>query len=173
MTGFYLRSSNERAARSLQKGLQISECPNPITDNSTTYYTVQIIVGKGNIYCQLLSRLRIPVRLVISGNIRWIPSDNPTSIGFHAHLYPLRGGRVLEKEINFYLIPNTRIELAVAKRKQFNTYALGGFLPDIPLLEDYNLSFELLNQDNRLLPALSLKNYLLKVGLIGRNGEQP
>jgi len=107
------------------------------------------------------------VRLIVSGSIRWIPASDPGSIGFHAYIYPLGvGRRVFKDEPNFYLIPNAEIELAVLKSEGGNIYALGGFFPDIPLREDHNIKLELRNQDNQLLPELSLNNYIHKVGLI-------
>ena len=58
------------------------------------------------------------------------------------------------------------VELAVARREQFNTFALGGFLPDIPFLESRNLHLQLTNEDNEPLPELIIENYINDGGLV-------
>ena len=159
-SGLHLTSSNELAARSLQKQLTIC-CSEPVADNSATYYTVRLTVGKGNWYCRFLKWQHISVRLAVSGSIRWKPTDDPNSTGFHSSLSPISTDRrVLRNDTSFYLIPNTAIQLAVAKREQFRTYALGGFLPDIPFLGSYDLHLKLVNQDNEWLPELTIPSYI-------------
>ena len=164
VVGLYFTSSQEHAARSLKKQLQISKSASPIYEiDSETYHTIYITVGNGNLYCQLLKKLHISVRLVISGFIRWIPVDDPKSVGFHSFFYPIGEGRkVLKDTQSFYIIPNTLIELAVAKRKGFElkAYALGGFKEELPFIGSYNMHLYLFDQDREPLPLLSIENYI-------------
>lgn len=164
MVGLYFKSSHEHAARSLKKQLQISKSATPIYEiNSERYYTTYITVGNGNLYCRLLKKFHISVRLVVSGFIRWIPVDDPKSVGFHSFFYPIGEGRRVLKDIpNFYIIRNTLIELGIAKSKGFESevYALGGFKEELPFIGSYNMHLYLFDQDREPFPLLSIENYI-------------
>ena len=163
MAGLYIKGSHEWAARSLERQLTLSICPVPIS-GSPKYYTIYITAGKGNWYCRLLRRLRISVRLVVSGNVKWMSSDS--KIGFPSDIYPIGAGRRVQKEAHtFSITPKGSIELAVAKEEHFNISPLGRFDWSILNKDKYDLNIDLFNLDHNPLPRLKIEAYISKDGV--------
>lgn len=160
LTTLYAEHKQYLAARSMRGQLEISKCPHPI-DNSARYFTIYLTSGCGNLWCQLLQKLHIPVRLRVSAGIRWIPSDDIHSVGFISWVYPVTvNRRVLEGDSYFDIVPSSTMELAVAKTDGFNVYALGGFGQGVHFIGDYNLNLDIVTIENEHLPKLTLENYI-------------
>lgn len=162
MATLFLQGRNYSAAISLKNYLSIEKSKYPII-NSEHFYTVSIKVGTGNCWCQFLNKIRVPVSLNVSGSIRWLPSNEPESKGRSStHVYPCVGERVIEDNPNFCLIPNTTIQLAVAKSlpSDSNVYILGGYSSNIHFIGTYNLNLDLLTVDGQPLPRLTIDKYI-------------
>ena len=132
-------------------------------DNSERFYTVSIRVGTGNCWCQFFKKMGVPIRLVVSGKLRWMLSGEPDSIGFGSFLYPVvPGRRVFKDEPYFYLIPNTTIELAVAKTPvlESKVYALGGYMENLHIIGTYDLNLDLFTVGGQQLSRLTIYEYI-------------
>ncbi len=149
------------AAISLKHYLSIEKTRYPII-NSERFYTVSIKVGTGNYWCRFLKKIRVPVSLIVSGSVRWIPSNEPESKGRGSHVYPCVGRRVIEDTPNFCLTPNTTIELAVAKSlpSDSDVYILGGYSSNISFIGTYNLNLDIFTIDRQQLCRLTIDKYI-------------